>query len=98
MEITIGQKLKIVRNYYNLGVEEFSKQLGFSARAYTSYEYDERKPNYEFYFNIRKVFDVNLNWLIADDGDMLLLPAYEKIEDELTQKVEDILRKYGLIK
>ena len=98
MVSTVGQNLKKVRNHYNLSIEKFSEKLGLSPRAYSSYEYDERKPTYEVYFNLRTVYDVNLNWLIANDGDMLMLPDYEKIEDQLTLKVEEILRKNGLIK
>ena len=98
MAKTIGKNLKEVRNYYKLSIDEFAKKLNISSRAYSSYEYDERKPTYELYFNIRTVFDVNLNWLIANDGDMLMLPSYEQVEDKLTQKVENILRKNGLIK
>ena len=98
MVSTLGQKLKEIRTIKKLSIEEFAKKLGTSPRAYTSYEYDERKPSFEVCFNLRTVFDVNLNWLIADDGEMFLLPSYDKIEDELTQKVENILRKNGLIK
>ena len=96
--LSIGQKLKAVRTHYNLNITEFSEKLGISSRSYSSYEYDERKPSVELLHNLFTVCDVNLNWLIADDGDMFILPEFEKVEDDLTQKVEDILRKNGLIK
>ena len=96
--LTIGQKLKSVRNHYRLNMTEFAEKLAINPRAYSSYEYDERKPPIELLFNLFTVYDVNLNWLIADDGDMFILPEFEKVEDKLTQKVEDILRKNGLIK
>jgi len=69
---TLGQKLKEIRTHFNMSISEFAKNLGTSARAYTSYEYDERKPSYEFYFNLRSVFSVNLNWLIANEGSMFI--------------------------
>lgn len=95
---TLGQKIKKIRMYYKETPENFARKLGVSPRTYSSYEYDERKPPVEFYFNMHTVYDVNLNWLIANDGDMLIMPEYEKIEDSLTLRVENILRKNGLLK
>ena len=95
---TLGQKLKDVRMHYNLSADEFARKINLSTRTYNSYEYDERKPPVEFFFNLYNVYDVNLNWIIADDGDMFLMPKFEECEDEFTQKVENILRQKGLIK
>lgn len=97
MELSLGQKIKEIRIHYKLSPADFAKKLGFSERACSSYEYDERKPPYEFYFNMHTVYNVNLNWLIANQGDKFILPKYEDIEEDLTQKVESILRKYELI-
>lgn len=96
--LSLGQKLKDVRVHYNLNSEEFAKKLGLSTRTYNSYEYDERKPPVEFFFNMYTVYDVNLNWLIANDGDKFVIPRFEDAEVEFTQKVETILRQNGLIK
>lgn len=95
---SLGQKLKAVRGHYNLSSDEFATKLHLSQRTYNSYEYDERKPPIEFFFNMHFVYNVNLNWLIADDGDMLVIPKFEDVEDEFTQKVELILKQNGLIK
>lgn len=94
---TLGQRLKGVRTHYNLTPDDFAAKLGCTARALTSYEYDERSPSIEFLFNMYTVYEVNLNWLITGQGDRFLMPKYEQVEDELTQRVESILRKNGLI-
>ncbi|MBO7211133.1 MAG: helix-turn-helix transcriptional regulator [Methanobrevibacter sp.] len=96
--ITLGQKLKAIRTHYKLSIAEFAEKLGVNSRSYSSYEYDERKPPFELLFNLFTVCNVNLNWLIADDGDMFVIPEFEKSEEYLTQKVEEILKKNGLIK
>lgn len=94
---TLGQRIKGIRAHYNLSQEAFAAKIGCTGRALSSYEYDERSPSVEFLFNMYTVYDVNLNWLITGQGDRFLVPKFEQVEDELTQKVEDILRKKGLI-
>ena len=96
--MSVGQKLKAVRTYYKLNIAEFAEKIGVSSRTYSSYEYDERKPPIDLLFNLFTVLNVNLNWFVADDGDMFVIPDFEKSEDELTRKVEEILKRNGLIK
>lgn len=67
---TIGQRLKQLRMYLGLNPEQIADNLAISVRSYTSYEYDERKPSVETFFNLYTVFDVNLNWLITGQGEM----------------------------
>ena len=99
----LGKKLKNIREAIGLTVEEFSTKLDIKKRAYMSYEYDERKPTFEFFEIICKNFNVNLNWLIADKGEMFIqkesiAPTDSKIsDDELETKINAILKKHGVI-
>ena len=95
---TLGQKLKEIRTELRLSVEELSQKLDITTRAYSSYERDERKPPIELLHNLYYVCNVNLNWLIANEGDKFVMPKYNDVKDVLTQKVEDVLRQYKLIK
>ena len=92
------QKLQQIRKELKLSQEEISSQIGISYRAYTSYERGDRKPSIEFLEKLVEKFNVNLNWLIADVGEMFNTPKYEDVKDEFEKRVEEILKKKGVLK
>lgn len=92
------KNLQAIRKKLNLTTNEIAAQLDLTVRTYSSYERGERKPPIDFFEKIYKIFNVNLNFLICSQGEIFNAPTYEQVEDELTQKVEAILRKNGLMK
>lgn len=91
------QKIKIIRQELGLSVAKLSKKIGIPERTIVSYERNERMPSIEFLAQLCKTFDVNANWFIFDKGEMFNAPQFEQVEDALTLKVEEILRKNKLI-
>ena len=49
-----------------------SAQISVSYRAYSSYERGDRKPSFELLEKLVEKFNVNLNWLIAGNGNTFI--------------------------
>ena len=94
----IGNKIRKIKKELKLNSEEFAVNTGVSYRALTSYERNERKPSFEFMEALSKQYNVNLNWLISDIGQMFNAPKFEEVEDTMEMKVIEILKKQGLVK
>lgn len=75
-------KIKKIRG--DLTYEQFGTELSKSGYAFTKgnlwrYEHDDNlKPSYNFYYAVALVFDVNLNWLIADQGQTMYIKSVGK--------------------
>ena len=93
-----GKRLQTVRKKLQLSQEEISTQIGISYRAYSSYERGEREPNISFLEALVTKFNINLNWLIADVGEMFNAPQFDTVKSELRQEVLQILKDEGVIK
>jgi transcriptional regulator with XRE-family HTH domain len=94
----IAENLQKLRKNLSLKQDEFALKLGISPRAYVNYERGERKPPYEMLIKLSDDFNVNLNWLINDKGDMYNAPKFEQAQGELALEIRKVLREEGLIK
>lgn len=94
---TIGTKIKFIRQEKRLTQDGLGKELGFSKQIVSNYENDLSKPSYDFLYQLNQTYNVNLNWLIADNGQPFNPPKFEDVQDELEQKVEQLLKKHNLI-
>ena len=92
-----SEKIRQVRKKLNITQEEISTQIGISYRAYSSYERGDRNPSLEFLEKLVKQYNVNLSWLIADVGNMFNDKQPSASDDELEQKVVEVMKKYGVI-
>lgn len=54
------------------------------------------KPNWDFLKNLNIKLGVNLNWLIADVGDMFNHTPNEALKEELRKEFEELLKAKGL--
>ena len=88
-----GKKLQEIRKKLNLSQEEFATQTNITYRAYTSYERGDRKPSFEFLENLVLKYNVNLNWLIAGQGNMLLSDNDKISSNELIQQLQDRVKE-----
>ena len=94
---TIGQKIKFIRHEKRLTQEGLGKELGLTKQAISNYENELSKPSFDFLIKLHDVCNVNLNWFIAGVGQPFNAPQLEDVQDELTLKVEELLRKHKLI-
>lgn len=97
-----SEKLKEIRKTLKLSQEEMALQTGTSYRAYSSYERGDRKPSFEFLEQLVLQFDVNLNSLIANKGDLFILGESRsqtfKMKNEILDEVRKMLIDEGFLK
>lgn len=93
-----GKKLKKIRKHLSFTQDEMAEKLGIASRTYASYERDENNPPYSMLVLLCAKHGINLNWFIADMGEMLNAPKFEQVQGELALEVRKILREEGLIK
>ena len=92
-----GARLQKARKKLQLSQEDISTQIGISYRAYASYERGDRKPPLDFLEKLAMKYNINLNWLIADVGEMFIPAEYNDVKDDFESKVEEILKRKGLL-
>ena len=92
-----GSKLKKIRKNLKLTQDEMAARLGIAVRSYAAYEREENNPPYSMLVLLCKEHNINLNWFVADIGEMFNVPKFEDVQDEITLKVESILKAKGLI-
>lgn len=64
----LNEKIKSVRN--NRTQNEFASKLGFASSHISKFELGKVKPTTDFYKALAEKENINLNWLIADIGEM----------------------------
>ena len=93
----LKENLKKIRKKLGLSVAKLSDKLEIPAMTLTNYERGDRTPSAQLFIQMNKKLNVNLNWFVTGEGEMFNPPKYEAVEDSLTMKVEEILKKKGLI-
>ena len=93
---TTGEKLKKILSDKNLTQADLSSLTGISRQTMSSIISNASKPNWEFLTILNTQLNVNLNWLIADNGKMYVSTPNEALKAELRQEFEELLRKRGL--
>jgi transcriptional regulator with XRE-family HTH domain len=72
--ILFPQRIKTLRNFHGLSMDEFSKKIGVSKQSISRYEMGEVKPTIETMESICKAFDLpitfftNRKFIISCDG------------------------------
>jgi hypothetical protein len=81
MDNLINNRLRTYIEYKKLNPNSFSKQLGYSNSEKISrlFRLSDAYPSYEIIFDISNKFEeLNLNWLITGEGEML--KSHNKME------------------
>ncbi len=92
--MTIGERIKLIRDKLDITQEEFSKKLGTTRNTITNYEAGRREPMEATIKSICREFNVNYDWLKSGDGEMFdALP--ETLVDELAEEfsLDDLDRR-----
>lgn len=95
---TIGNRTKKIRTEKRLTQAELGKLLGVSKQAVANIESEHNKPSIEFISKLIENLGVNSNWYITGNGDMFNALEFEDVRDEVLEKVDEILIKYGIKK
>lgn len=87
---TMGNRVKLIRKSMGLNQEEFSKIFNCSNAFISAVEKDKSKLSVENLIKLLVEYNVNINYLLADIGEMFI--GQDKAD--LTGINEEQLRKY----
>ena len=83
IRLSVGPRLRLLRNQYNYPVDEMARKLGLSRSGYSKNENGMTLPKPETLQRLEKDFDISMNWLFFNKG-----PIHYK----------DLLVEKGLVK
>ncbi len=78
MSKPLGEKLRMIRG--SLTQTELAQMLDCPQGYISRYEKGVVKPSIHFIYNLTKNFNVSLDWLLADEGEMYVAPTEEEKE------------------
>ncbi len=83
--VPVGDKIKALAKAKDLSIPQFAKALGYErADNFYSIASGRSKPGWEIIEAIARAFpDVNLDWLLRDDPQMLLSPAHMNDQESI---------------
>lgn len=93
----ISNRIKLIRKEKNLTQTDFGKLIGVTKQAISNIEGGYSNPSLELLSQLFKNFYVNLNWLITGEGEMFNTQQPSVSDDELEQKVVEVMKKFGVI-
>ncbi len=86
----MNNKLEEIREKMNLNKQEFSKKLGITYQTYQNY-IKGREISTEVAIKLKEIYNININWLLANSGNMFDIKIEDKLEIEYENElVEDI--------
>lgn len=74
-----AQRLKLVRKELDLKQEDLAQACNVKLTAISKYENEKIKPAFEMLSRIGLAYNVNLNWLINEIGEMFIETAQRKL-------------------
>lgn len=98
--MTQGERVKEVRKFRKMSMEQFGERLGVQKSAISKIEKGDRGLTEQMLKSICREFNVNEEWLRTGDGDM---PQKLSEEEEIADLVSDVLENgknnefYGII-
>lgn len=94
-----GERFKKIRQELNFSQQEFGQHLGLSSQGISNIEKNKSFLTLEK-LQLLKNFNINLNYLIYGDGEIFtnkLSCILNPTQDELTTRIEEVLKLKGLI-
>lgn len=87
-EMTINERVKVIRTSSGLTLDKFSERIGVSRAAMSNIENERRNVTDQMFKSICREFEVSEDWLRYGTGDMFVIP-----EDKTAAVVASILTK-----
>lgn len=93
----LHSRIKILRKQLGLSQEEFAAKLGVTKQAISNMENAKSSPSPLVLFKMHKELEVNLNYIIAGDGDIFLSEKNNKVlKETLLKEFELMLKSRGI--
>jgi len=95
---SIGQRFKNVRKVLNMSQEQFADSLGITKQAISNVEHSKSLPSTAVMNKMLINFDVNLNYLISEVGNMFNNQdkIYKSLRAQLMSEMETMLDARGI--
>lgn len=74
-EKEVGERIRNIRKKLNLKQGELGKVLNISDSTLSDIEKGKSRPTFDFLYNIVKLYNVNLYYILFGEGDMFLDPT-----------------------
>lgn len=84
--MSIGDRIKLLRNSLKLTQSEFGEKLGIARNTIASYEIGRRDPMEQTIVSICREFNVNKVWLVEGHGEM-----FENDDMEFARAVDRVM-------
>ena len=96
--MTQGERLKKIRQNLNLSQEDFGKIFEIQKQMVSSLENNKIKLNNEKLEKLLITYNVNINWLLAEIGDMFIKKQPDNLKEEIKQAVREMIQNNELFK
>lgn len=87
----MGDRLKKLREKYNLSQYELARRLGMSRATYSGYELGIREPDHETLKKLARFFDVSVDFLVGNTDDPTP-PSAGSEEIDIRQLIRDKIK------
>lgn len=97
----IGKRLKQVRKYLKLTQVSLAEKMSITQGTYNRYENDNIEPNIQFLHNYCVYFNIDINWLITGQGNMLLNSVHQSSNNDLEKqqkRLQDLQKQVDHLK
>lgn len=86
----MGDRIKSLREEFQLKKNQFSKEVGLSQHVITAYERGLSKPGFEFFLSVIEKFNADPYYLLTGNGKMFINEREEGAAyDNVLELVED---------
>lgn len=94
--MTLGSKIKQLRNERNMTQPELATALGVTVRTVAYYENGDRQPKKSVVLKLCSIFDISTDYLLSDE-DSFLLDAEDTYGYRGKKKAERIINETALL-
>lgn len=75
----------------------FAKECGIPTPTFQAYYHGERNPSLDHLIKIKSRFEINLNWLLSDEGEPFIQEGVEAFRrDAISPAAEDMIREIAM--
>ena len=89
--MSISNRLREVMEYKGLNIKTLAELLNVPYRTLQNYLLNERDPSAEVLIKVSYVLNVDLNWLMRDEGEMFYSSTNSS---KLSEKEQQLIKNY----
>lgn len=99
MQETINERILQIQEFFGMNGRKFAQTVGTTPQTINYIKKGTGQPSYGVINGIIREFpQVDARWLITGDGEMIVKPGSDKVEDNLRRKVLELEKEIILLK